>query len=245
MDKIGIQGVEKELEKLEIDEEKIKKIKQFIEIEGSNEEILKKLKELNITNEVFQEGLEELEIVNNYIKLFGVPEENYKIELTIARGLDYYTGTVYETYLDDYISLGSICSGGRYDNLASHYTKQKLPGVGISIGLSRLFFQLREANIIEAKEKSLTKVLIIPMKGFIDEGVKTVNILRKEGIYSQVYLDSGKMGKKFAYADKLNIPYVVVLGQDEIENEAYSFRDMKSGEQESLSMEELIKCLKA
>lgn len=245
MDKIGIEGVEKELAKLEISEEKIKKIKYFIEIKGNNDEILENLKELNIDNKVFQEGLEELEIVNNYIKLFGVPEENYKIELTIARGLDYYTGTVYETFLDDYISLGSICSGGRYDDLASHYTKQKLPGVGISIGLSRLFFQLREANIIEAKKKSLTKALIIPMKGYMEEGVKTVNTLRKENIYSQVYLDSGKIGKKFGYADKLNIPYVIILGQDEVENKTYSLRDMKTGEQNSFTMEELIKCLKA
>ena len=245
LDKVGIEGVEKELEELEFNKEIIEKIISFIQIKGNNHEILENLKNLNIDNEIFQEGLEELNIVNKYIQLFGVPEENYKIELTIARGLDYYTGTVYETFLDDYTSIGSICSGGRYDNLASHYTKQKLPGVGISIGLTRLFYQLREAKLIKAKEKSLSKVLVIPMKGFTHEGVKTVNALRKEDIYSQVYLDSGKIGRKFAYADKLNIPYVIVLGQDEVDNETYSLRDMKTGEQNTYSMEELIKCLKS
>ena len=244
LDKIGLEGIEKELEKLEINKETIEKIKSFIEIKGSNEEILASLKNMNIDNEIFQEGLEELKLVNKYIQLFGVPKENYKIELTIARGLDYYTGTVYETLLDDYPSIGSVCSGGRYEDLANHYTKQKLPGVGISIGLTRLFFQLKEADLIEAKEKSLSKALVIPMKGFMDEGVSTVNTLREEGIYSQVYLDKAKMGKKFGYADKLNIPYVIILGQDEVENKTYSLRNMKSGEQKNISMEDLIKCLK-
>lgn len=245
LDKIGIDGVEKELEKIEISQEIIEKIKSFIKIEGSNDEILESLKALDIDNDLFNKGIKELDTVNSYIKLFGVPEENYKIELTIARGLDYYTSTVYETFLDDYPSIGSVCSGGRYDDLASHYTKQKLPGVGISIGLTRLFYQLTEAKIIESKKKSLTKVLVIPMKGFIDKGVETVNTLRKEGIYSQVYLDSGKIGKKFSYADKLNIPYVIVMGQDEVENKTYSLRNMETGEQESISMEKLIECLKA
>ncbi len=111
---------------------------------------MQQLKNLNINNEIFIEGLKELEAVNEYISFFGVPSENYMIDLTIARGLDYYTGTVYETFLDDYPNLGSICSGGRYDNLAEYYTRQSLPGVGISIGLTRLFYQLNEANLINA-----------------------------------------------------------------------------------------------
>lgn len=243
LDKIGLEGVIKELGELGLDNETVESIRNFINIKGSNNEIIEELENLNINNEIFKEGLEELSKVNEYIGIFGVPEENYKIDLTIARGLDYYTGTVYETFLDDYPSIGSICSGGRYDDLATYYTKQKLPGVGISIGFTRLFYQLMEANIIESIDNSLTKALIIPMEGFIQEGVKAANELRKKGIHTQIYLESGKIGKKFNYADKLNIPYVIVIGQEEAENNTYSFRDMKSGEQNSLSMEEVIKCL--
>ncbi len=190
------------------------------------------------------EGLEELTTVIKYVGLFGVPEDNCAIDLTIARGLDYYTGTVYETFLDNHLSIGYICSGGRYDDLATHYTKQKLPGVGICIGLTRLFYQLMEASIIKSADNSLTTALVIPMKGYMDNGVEVTNELRKEGIHTQIYLESGKIGKIFNYADKLNIPYVIVIGQEEVENKAYSFRDMKTGEQKSLSLEEIIKCLK-
>ncbi|NLV89502.1 MAG: histidine--tRNA ligase [Tissierellia bacterium] len=244
LDKIGMEGVEKELVGLDLDANTINSIKEFIGIDGTNAEILDELEKLGIENETFKEGLDELNTVVKYIGLFGVPEDNYKIDLTIARGLDYYTGTVYETFLNDYPSIGSICSGGRYDNLATYYTKQKLPGVGISIGLTRLFYQLREANLIESEENSLTKALIIPMEDCLDKGVEVVNKLRQEGIYSQIYLEKGKVGKKFNYADKLNIPYVVVIGQEEVETNTYSLRNMKTGEQTRLEIEELIKHLK-
>ncbi|MBU5439071.1 histidine--tRNA ligase [Tissierella sp. MSJ-40] len=244
LDKIGVTGVEKELKSIGLEEENIEKIKEFIKIKGSNVEIIESLKMLEIRNEIFEEGLNELALVNKYIKLFGVPEENYKIDLTIARGLDYYTGTVYETFLNDYPSIGSICSGGRYDNLATYYTKQKLPGVGISIGLTRLFYQLMEANIIKAMENSLTKVLIIPMENYIEKAVEAATILRKEGINTQIYIEDSKVGKKFNYADKLNIPYVIVIGQEEVESNNYSFRNMSTGEQRIIVMEEILSCLK-
>lgn len=244
IDKIGLDGVEKELTNLELSIETIVSIKEFIEIKGSNEEIISQLKDLNINNEVFKEGLDELEIVVEYIELFGVSKENYKVDLTIARGLDYYTGTIYETFLDGYESIGSVCSGGRYDDLATYYTKQKLPGVGISIGLTRLFYQLMESNIMKMEKTSISDVLVIPMKGLESEGVKIVNTLRNNDIYAGVYLDSGKIGKKFNYADKLNIPFVIVVGQEEVESGAYQLKDMKTGEQESFSMEDIIKRLK-
>src|SRR5699024_4983118 len=214
LDKIGIKKVKEELKNQELNEDVINKIIEFINIKGNNDKIIEELKELNIENEIFNEGLEELETVSNYIKAFGVSEDNYKIDLTIARGLDYYTGTVYETFLNDHPDIGSVCSGGRYDDLASHYTKQKLPGGGISIGLTRLFYQLREANIIETRDNSLTKALVIPMKGQMEKGVELVNKLREEDIYSQVHVESGRMGKKFGYADKLNIPYVIIIGEE-------------------------------
>lgn len=244
LDKIGLDNVKKELKEIDLSDEGIEKVLEFINIKGNNIEVIEKLKLLNIDNEIFQEGLEELSTVAEYIGIFGVSEENYMIDLTIARGLDYYTGTVYETFLDDHPEIGSVCSGGRYDDLATHYTKQKLPGVGISIGLTRLYYQLREANIIETEDNSLTTALIIPMKDYMEKGVELVNELRKQDIYSQVYVESGKMGKKFNYADKLNIPYVIIIGEEEVNNKVYSFRDMKTGDQESISLEDLINRLK-
>lgn len=239
LEKIGPEKTKEELRLLKIEDEDIEKVISFIEIKGTNDEILVELKGLNIENDRFNEGLKELETVVDYIKLFGVPEDNFKIDLTIARGLDYYTGTVYETFLDDHKEIGSVCSGGRYDDLASFYTKQKLPGVGISIGLTRLFYQLREAKIIEPKETSMTKILIIPMDGFLDEGVKLSNSLRGMDINTQVYVEKSKMGKKFNYADKLEIPFAIVIGEEEVKEKIYSFRNMKTGEQEKLSVSQI------
>ena len=166
------------------------------------------------------------------------------MDLTIARGLDYYTGTVYETFLDEYPSIGSICSGGRYEDLSGYYTKQKLPGVGISIGLTRLFYQLKEANIIKSNKNNLADVLIIPMKGFVEEGIKFGNDLRINNINTQIYLEGGKVGKKFNYADKLDIPYVLIIGSDEVENNKATLRDMKTGEQVMHTLDEVIEILK-
>nr|WP_300005539.1 histidine--tRNA ligase [Tissierella sp.] len=244
LEKIGIEKTKEELRLLELNDETIDKILGFIEIKGTNDDIIDKLRELKIEDERFIEGLEELATVKDYIKLFGVPDENFEIDLTIARGLDYYTGTVYETFLDDHKEIGSVCSGGRYDDLASFYTKQKLPGVGISIGLTRLFFQLTEAKIIEAEKTSLTEILIIPMDGFLDEGVKLSNELRSMDIKTQVYIEKAKMGKMFNYADKLDIPYAIVIGEEEVKEKAYSFRDMKTGNQEKLSTSEIYSRLK-
>jgi len=244
LEKIGLDNVKKELLELGIDLSSIDRILEFISIKGSNDEILTKLNDLNIENELFNVGLEELQKTVEYIRLFDVPEENFALDLTIARGLDYYTGTVYETLLNDYPGIGSVCSGGRYDDLATYYTKQKLPGVGISIGLTRLFYQLTEAGIIKSTDYSLTKVMVIPMEGYMDYAIKASSILRNEGIFTQVYFEEGKIGKKFNYADKLNIPYVIVVGKDESENNTYSFRNMKTGEQKNISIEEVLECLK-
>ena len=243
VEKIGVEKLIGELEKLDIPKDNIDKIINFINIEGSNNEILEhleQLEELNVENEIFKRGLEELETTNKYIKLFGVPESHYKINVIIARGLDYYTGTIYETFLDDHRNIGSICSGGRYDDLASHYTTQKLPGVGISIGLTRLFDQLVYEGLLNIEEKALTDILIIPMEGCTEEGVKLSKKLRDEDIGTHLHLESGRMGRKFGYADKLNIPYVVVIGESEIENEIYALRDMKTGNQEEYTLAELI-----
>ena len=172
---------------------------------------------LEIKNETFITGVNELEFVIKNMGTFGIPKENYKVDLTIARGLDYYTGTVYETFLNEYRELGSVCSGGRYENLAEYYTDKKLPGVGVSIGLTRLFYKLNELNLIKAKKKSISDVLIIPMIEDLTVPIEIASELRKSDIKTEIYLNNKKLKAKFKYADKLEIPYVVVIGEDEIE----------------------------
>lgn len=240
IDKIGEKDVLKELEDSGISTEKGKKILEFIAIKGSNDDIIKALKDLKIEDEIFKQGLEEIEELIACIKDYDIDEKNYKIDLKIARGLDYYTGTVYETTLDDYPNIGSVCSGGRYDNLASYYTEKTLPGVGISIGLSRLFYQLNQAKIISCEDKSLIDLLILPMDGFIHEGIKLVAKLRKANVKVSIYTEEAKLGKKFKYADQTKVPYVLVLGEDEVKNGLYSLRNMATGDQEDANFDKLV-----
>jgi histidyl-tRNA synthetase len=241
IDKIGAESVQKELEALVSEKNVVDKIMQFISIKGSNLEIIRCLGELSIDNEEFIEGLDELSKVVKYIGSFGVPEKNLAIDLKIARGLDYYTGTVYETILDNYPEIGSVCSGGRYDNLAEYYTTQKLPGVGISIGLTRLFYQLREAGILKDNNAStLSQVLVIPMGDSYDYAISVANKLRENGIKSEMYLEEAKTAKKLTYGNKLGIPYIIMIGEEEMESNILSLKDMVSGEQLKLSIEEII-----
>ncbi len=239
IDKIGEKAVVEELEKINVRKEQIEKIIKFIETTGKNEEKIEKLKALEIENETFNKGLEELTFVTKNMRLFGIPEANIMIDLTIARGLDYYTGTVYETFLNDYRELGSVCSGGRYENLAENYTDKKLPGVGISIGLTRLFYKLQELNLIKAEKKSISDVLIIPMVEDLAVPIKVANILRDNGINTEVYLNNKKLKAKFKYADKLEIPYVIVIGEDEISRQVIKLKDMKTGKEKEVKMEEI------
>ena len=236
IEKIGKEKVIKELQELNIDLEKINQIMYFIEIKGSTDEKLQALKDLKISSEKFEKGLQELENVVKYIRLFEVPEESFKIDLTIARGLDYYTGTVYETFLDDYKSLGSICSGGRYENLAEYYTDKRLPGVGISIGLTRLFYQLNEIKLIQASKKSIADILIISMTKDFEYVAKLANKFRNEGKKVQIYFEDKKVKAQFKYADKLQIPYTVVIGEDEVNSNTYTIKNMETGEQETVSI---------
>ena len=236
IEKIGKENVIKELEGLNVSLEKITKIMSFIEIDGSTDNKLQALQDLKISNENFEKGLEELKEVVKYMRLFGVPDTNFKVDLTIARGLDYYTGTVYETFLDEYKSLGSICSGGRYENLAEYYTDKKLPGVGISIGLTRLFYQLNELNLIKAEKKSISDILIISMTDNFEYIAKVANKFREDGKKVQIYYENKKVKAKFKYADKLEIPYTVVIGDDEVASGTYTIKNMETGEQETVSV---------
>ena len=231
IDKIGPEAVREELQKLGLVENDINQIINFIKIDGTTDEKLQKLKELPIENETFQTGLTELTDVVKYIRIFGVPDTNFKVDLTIARGLDYYTGTVYETFLNDYRELGSVCSGGRYENLAEYYTDKKLPGVGISIGLTRLFYKLNELGLIKVEKYSMADVLIIPMTGNMEKPIKLANDLRKLDINTEIYLNDKKLKAKMKYADKLKIPYVIVIGDDEIISNKVKVKNMETGEE--------------
>ena len=209
----------------------------FIEIEGNSDEKIESLENLGIENETYAKGVEELKQVVKNIRLFGVPDSNFKVDLTIARGLDYYTGTVYETFLNDYREVGSVCSGGRYENLAEYYTDKKLPGVGVSIGLTRLFYKLNELNLIQAQQKSVSQVLIIPMIEDLEQPIKLATDLRKLGVNTEVYLNDKKLKAKFKYADKLKIPYVVVIGEDELATNTANVKNMATGEEKKVKLE--------
>lgn len=244
MDKIGLQGVKEELKNIGLDEDQVEKILDFVGIEGTNKQTLDQLRDLNIDNETFSQGLDEMETVLAYLEDFAVPEDYIKFDLSIARGLDYYTGTVYETMIDDHPEIGSVCSGGRYENLASNYINRQLPGVGISIGLTRLFYQLKEADLLKEEKASITDVLVIPFDGFIDEALKLVGQLRKENIPAFAYTEEGRLGKKLSYADSLNIPYTILIGEDEVQTGKFSLRDMETGDQENLTLDQTVQKIK-
>ena len=244
IDKIGAEKVVSEISDIGVEKEKIDTIMSFISITGNIEETITALRNMKIQNELFELGVNELEEVAKNINVFGVPIQNYKIDLTIARGLDYYTGTVYETFLNEYRNLGSVCSGGRYENLAEYYTDKKLPGVGISIGLTRLFFQLTDKEIIKAENKSIAKVMIVSMVEDYTKSIEIATKLRKEGINTQIYTDNAKIKNQFKYASRMNIPYVIVIGEDEIANNTVSLKNMETGEQVVVSYNDMLKILK-
>ncbi len=244
LEKIGADNVKSELLNIGISENAIDQILNFISISGTNNEKIKALEDLNISNTMFEKGLSEIkEVVKNIIS-FGVPENNFMIDLTIARGLDYYTGTVYETFLNDYKQIGSVCSGGRYDNLAEYYTDKPLPGVGISIGLTRLFYKLNELNSVKVDKESISDVLVVSMSEDISPCLPIATAFRNAGINTEIYMNDKKLKTKFKYADKLKIPYIAILGEDEIKNNTISLKNLSTGEQNTLNIEDAIKVLK-
>ena len=240
LDKIGPDKVrELLLSECGVDETAADEILRFITVSGTSAEKLQFLEGWRGRNEVFDLGLDELRTVAAYLPEFGVPEENFEIDLTIARGLDYYTGTVYETVMTDHPEIGSVCSGGRYDNLAEYYTNKALPGVGISIGLTRLFYVLQEQGMLS--EDVLTApadVLILPMTDELSGAIALATKLRSAGLRVQLYGEKKKFKAKIAYADKLAIPFVIFLGEDELREGKCSVKDMATGEQQTLTADE-------
>ncbi len=240
LDKIGPENVKEcLLTEVGLSAEQADDILKFMAISGSNSDVLSALEGYRGRNETFDTGLDELTTVIRSLSAFGVPEENFAVDLTIARGLDYYTGTVYETTLLDHPEIGSICSGGRYDNLAGYYIDKPLPGVGISIGLTRLFYVLGEQGYLnDSLNTAPCDALILPMTEDVVPAVATATALREKGIRVQLYTEAKKFKAKMAYADKLGIPYVVFLGEDEISAGKCSVKDLSSGEQVTVSVEE-------
>ena len=236
LDKIGPDKVrELLLSDCGLREDQAAEILKFIAITGSNAEVLAALEGYMGRHELFDAGLSELKTVVKYLADFGVPEENFAVDLTIARGLDYYTGTVYETTLLDHPEIGSVCSGGRYDNLAEYYTDKQLPGVGISIGLTRLFYVLGEQGMLNPDLPTApADALILPMTEDLSAAVTLATRLRDAGIRTQLYTEQKKFKAKMNYADKTGVPYVMFLGEDEIAKGVIACKDMTSGEQTTL-----------
>lgn len=237
LDKIGPIEVRRLLmDELHMFSHKADDVMDFMAISGTNTEVLAGLERYCGMDELFDEGLEEIRTVVKYLADFGVPEENFAIDLSIARGLDYYTGTVYETEMTEHPEIGSICSGGRYDDLAGYYTDKVLPGVGISIGLTRLFYVLNEQGLLSEETVSApADALVIPMTEELGSAISAATVLRDAGVRTQLYCEKKKFKAKMSYADKLGIPYVVLIGEDEIAEGVVAVKDMVSGQQQKLA----------
>ena len=241
LDKIGVGKVGLCLtEECGLTPQQAGEILSFIAISGANADVLAALETYAGRNELFDAGLSELKTVVKYLAAFGVPEENFAVDLTIARGLDYYTGTVYETTLLDHPEIGSVCSGGRYDNLAEYYTDKQLPGVGISIGLTRLFYVLGEQGMLNPDLPTApADVLVLPMGDeALGAAISLSTGLRETGIRVQLYTEARKFKAKMQYADRLGIPYVIFLGEDEIAQNKCSVKELATGQQQTLTADE-------
>ena len=242
LDKIGADKVRQLLlSDCGLTDAQAEEILKFIAITGENRQVLAALGGYTGRSDLFDQGLSELNTVVKYLADFGVPEENFAVDLTIARGLDYYTGTVYETTLLDHPEIGSVCSGGRYDNLAEYYTDRQLPGVGISIGLTRLFYVLGEQKMLNPDLPTApADVLVIPMTEDLAPAISLSTKLRAAGIRTQLYTEQKKFKAKMSYADRLGVPYVIFLGDDEIAAGVVACKDMASGEQTKLSADDTL-----
>ena len=236
LDKVGEVKVKQMLvDELSMIPSKAENVLDFMAICGSNAEILERLECYRGMDETFDCGLDELRAVTEHLSAFGVPEENFSVDLTIARGLDYYTGTVYETELTDYPEIGSVCSGGRYDNLAEYYTDRQLPGVGISIGLTRLFYVLQEQKLLSDEVMTAPcDVLVIPMTENRAPAIAAATAMRAAGLRCQLYAEQRKFKVKMSYADKIGTPFTVLLGEDELAEGVLTVKNMETGEQRKL-----------
>ena len=239
-DKIGTENVRLCLQDLGLKETDINTVLSFCAIQGKSASVFNQLKKTAVDNALFAEGLNELETVVEGMKALGLPESHFVIDLKITRGLDYYTGTVYETFVPDFPNWGSVCSGGRYENLAEYYTDRKLPGVGISIGLTRFFDLLREKELLNSCGKTTTTVLVIPMsENEVNQALKIGQELRAEGMKVDVFSTDTKFKNKMAYANKMQIPYVVIVGETEVQTQTVVLKEMEKQTQHTVPQSKL------
>ncbi|KKS27474.1 MAG: histidyl-tRNA synthetase, histidyl-tRNA synthetase, partial [candidate division WWE3 bacterium GW2011_GWC1_42_102] len=179
-----------------------------------------------------------------YLGYMNIPVSCWKIDLSIARGLDYYTGTVFETILKDYPEFGTICGGGRYDNLTEYFTSQKLPGVGVSIGLTRLFDQLSERGLIKIDGSAILRVAVLPLGEYMELAYGLVANLRKNNVSAEVLLLGDGLKKKLSIVNKRGIKFAAIIGENEIKNKVITIKDMESGEQEEVNIENVVDYIK-
>ena len=244
IEKLSREELTDEFVKLGLDAEQIERLFAFVTIEGDNSDVIEQLQALGVKSELFAEGVSELSTLVEALRTMGVPEKRFRVDLKIARGLDYYTGTVYETVLNEHPEVGSVCSGGRFDDLAGLYTKTQLPGVGISIGLTRLFYKLREAGIIEANRQSPADVVVLPLTpSQIGYGLEISDMLRQSGIAVLHYTEPNNVKAKFKYADRMGYRYALVLGENEAKDGTVSVKDMASGESTVVKKQDLLGAL--
>lgn len=243
--KIGIEGVKKEFYKLNLLDADINLLVELITLEGDFDQIIKKLQTINNNqNDIFTEGIVELKELTQYLKAFNVDKNNYQIDLSITRGLDYYTGTVFETVLKGREDMGSICGGGRYDNLVSNYSNKKLPGVGMAIGLNRLFYVLNEVNLLDNTKIPSLDILVAPLTNDLSYSIQVANELRDSGIKTQIYFDKKSLRSQINYANQLEIPYIIFIGEDEEKTKTVALKELKTENQVNVSLEEAIKKIK-
>ena len=243
-DKTGYESVKKELGNVGCSPAQVEKLIKFINTDGTPAEIIKSLTAFNIENETFQTGIKEMEEIITYLGYMNIPASCWKIDLSIARGLDYYTGTVFETILKDYPEFGTVCGGGRYDNLTEYFTDQKLPGVGVSIGLTRLFDQLNEKGLIKSDGGDVSSVAVLPLGDFLELAYGLVANLRKNNISAEVLLSGDGIKKKLSLVNKRGIRFAAILGENEIKNKVITVKDMENGKQEEVNIENIVDYIK-
>lgn len=242
MEKISRDELVAELKAIGLDKSQVERVLGFTAIAGSNDEILAALGQLGIESELFDEGVAKLRVLIDALRVMGVPESRFQIDLKIARGLDYYTGTVYETILNDYPEVGSVCSGGRYDDLAGYYTKTALPGVGISIGLSRLFSKLREVpGLIQANRQSPADVVVMPIgDAQVGQGIAAAAALRDAGVATMLYTEPDTVKAKLRYANRMGFTYVVLIGETEANDGVVKFKNMTDRTESNVTVQQLV-----
>ena len=245
IEKLSRDDLTSEFEKLGLNAEQIERLFAFVTIEGDNSGIIVALRTLDVDSDLFKEGVNELETLVDALRSMGVPEKRFRVDLKIARGLDYYTGTVYETVLNEHPEVGSVCSGGHFDDLAGLYTNTKLPGVGISIGLTRLYYKLREAGIIEVKRQSPADVVVLPLSSDqIGYGLEISDLLRQSGIATLHYSEPNNVKAKFRYANRMGYRYALVLGENEARDATVSIKNMDSGESAVIPKQDIVEFLR-